>query len=90
MMNTSPVGPDSHSVVGRSMTHALVEGDPEAVDQFVARVLRRAHHRAEARNAPSEARAILDVAHLFADELTATHPGFDRLEFVTAATEGPS
>ena len=63
---------------------------PEAVDQFVARVLRRAHQSAEARNAPNEARAILDVAHLFADELTASDPGFDRFSFVAAATEGPS
>jgi hypothetical protein len=37
-----------------------------------------------------EARAILGVAHLFADELTAGHPGFDRFGFVAAATEGPS
>jgi hypothetical protein len=81
---------ESRTVVGRDMTAALVEGDPEAVDQFVARVLRQAHHTAEARNAPSEARAILGVAHLFADELTASHPGFDRLGFVAAATEGPS
>ena len=89
-MNPSPVGLDSRSVVARYMNHALVEGDLEAVDQFVARVLRRAHESAEARNAPNEARAILGVAHLFADELTANHPGFDRLGFVAAATEGPS
>jgi hypothetical protein len=90
-MNPSPVGPDSRSVVGRYMDPALVvEGDPEAVDELVARVLRRAHEAAEAHNAPSEARAILGVAHLFADELTARHPGFDRLGFVAAATEGPS
>jgi hypothetical protein len=89
-MNASSVGPDSRTVLGRYMDHALVDGPPEAVDQFVARVLRRAHEAAEARNAPSEARAILDVAHLFADELTASHPGFDRLGFVEAATEGPS
>jgi hypothetical protein len=62
----------------------------EAVDEFVVRVLRRAHEGPEARNAPNEARAILGVAHLFADELTATDPGFDRLGFVAAATEGPS
>jgi hypothetical protein len=89
-MNPSPVGTDSRSFVGRYMNHALVEGDPEPVDQFVARVLGQAHQTAEARNAPSEARAILGVAHLFADELTASHPGFDRLGFVAAATEGPS
>jgi hypothetical protein len=62
----------------------------EAVDQFVARVLRRAHESAEARNAADEARAILGLAHLFADELTARDPGFDRFGFVAAATDGPS
>jgi hypothetical protein len=89
-MNPSLVSADNRSVVGRYMDHALVADDPEAVDRFVARVLRRAHQSAEARNAPDEARAILGVAHLFADELTAGHPGFDRLGFVAAATEGPS
>jgi hypothetical protein len=88
-MNRSLVGADSRSIVGRYMNHALVEDDPEAVDQFVARVLRRAHQTAEARNEPSEARAILGVAHLFADELTAGDPGFDRFAFITAATEDP-
>jgi hypothetical protein len=62
----------------------------EAVDQFVARVLRRAHESAEARNAADEARAILGLAHLFADELTARDPDFDRFGFVAAATDGPS
>ena len=89
-MNASLASADSLSVVSRSMDHALVEGDSEAVDQFVARVLRRAHQSAEARNAANEARAILGVAHLFADELIAGDPGFDRLGFVTAATEDPS
>ena len=89
-MISSPVRPDSRSVVGRSIDRALVEGDPEAVAQFVARVLRRAHQSAEARNAPNEARAILDVAHLFADEMIAGNPGFDRFGFVGAATEVPA
>ena len=89
MIASSPA-PDSRTVVGRYVHPALVERDPEAIDQFVARVLRRAHDAAESRNAPSEARAILDLAHLFADELTASHPGFDRFSFVVAATEGPA
>jgi hypothetical protein len=72
------------------MTQALAESDEEALDQFVARILRTAHEAAEARNAPSEARAILGVAQLFADELTASDPEFDRLGFVAAATEGLS
>jgi hypothetical protein len=84
-MNASPVETDS-----RYTDHPLVERDREAVDEFVARVLRAAHAAAEARNAPSEARAILGVAHMFADELTADDPGFDRLGFVIAATEDPS
>jgi hypothetical protein len=89
-MSASPVSSDSGSFGSRYIDHALVEGDEEAVDQFVARVLRRAHESAEARNAPNEARAILEVAHLFADELIASQPEFDRLGFVEAATEGPS
>ena len=89
MIAPSPA-PDNRTVVGRYVNPALVEGDRERVDQFVARVLRRAHHSAEASNAPSEARAILGLAHLFADELTDSDPGFDRLSFVAAATEGPS
>ena len=88
-MNPSLADADSRSVVGRSMDHALVDGDSEAVDEFVARVLLQAHRSAEARNAVDEARAILGLAHLFADELTAGDPGFDRISFVTAATEGP-
>jgi hypothetical protein len=81
-MNASPVR--------QYTTPTLVEGDEEAIDQFVARVLRTAHQIAEDRNAPTEARAILDVAHMFADELTASDPDFDRVGFVIAATEGPS
>ena len=87
-MSPSLTGADSRVV--RYTNGALVESDEEAVDQFVARVLRRAHESAEARNAPTEARAILDVAHMFADELIVSQPGFDRLRFVEAATEGPS
>jgi hypothetical protein len=89
-MTPSLAGADSRSVVGRFVEHAIVDGDSEAVDAFVARVLRRAHQSAEARNAASEARTILGLAHLFADELTASDPEFDRLGFVMAATEGPS
>jgi hypothetical protein len=86
-MSASAISP---SVLGRSANLALVERELEAVDQFVARVLRRAHDAAESRNAPSEARAVLEVAHLFADELSAGDPGFDRIAFVAAATDGPS
>jgi hypothetical protein len=63
--------------------------DPEAVGQFVAGVLWTARATAEAHDEPSAERTILHLARLFADELTAGDPGFDRMGFVTAATEGP-
>lgn len=64
--------------------------DPEAVDQLIARVLSRAHRSMEALNETSEARAILHVAHSFADELATLDPRFDRLQFIKNATEDPS
>jgi hypothetical protein len=86
-MSASPVVYDTRTVVGRYERHTLVERDAEAVEQFIARVLRQAHQAADA---PSDARTILGVAHMFADELTVSHPGFDRLAFVEAATEDRS
>jgi hypothetical protein len=65
---------------------ALVQGDPIAVEQLIADVLRRAHQTAEDLNAPDEARAILRVAQSFADELTTTDARFDRLRFIDAVT----
>jgi hypothetical protein len=60
------------------------------VDQFIARVLHRAHQAAIAVDAPGEARAILDVAQSFAEELATASPGFDRMAFVAAVTEDVS
>jgi hypothetical protein len=48
----------------------------------VAEVLGRAHRTAEAANEPGEARAILGVAHSFADELAAARGDFDREGFI--------
>jgi len=56
----------------------------------IARVLGRAHRTAKARNEPNEARAILHLAHSFADELETTDPRFDRQRFIQAATERES
>jgi hypothetical protein len=64
--------------------------DPMAVEQLIADVLGRAHRMAHDRNAPDEARAILHVAHAFADELAMMNPQFDRMRFIDAATTGPS
>jgi len=68
-------------------TELLEGGEPLAIDQFIARVLRRAHQTVEALRAPSEARTILRVAHLFADDLEQTDLPFDRLPFIEAVME---
>jgi hypothetical protein len=60
--------------------------DPVAIEELIGRVLARAHHAAHARDAPDEARAILHVAHSFADELTVMNPRFDRMRFIHATT----
>jgi hypothetical protein len=53
---------------------------------LIARVLRRAHGTAAALDAPNEERAILQLAHSFADELATANPRFDRLRFIRTAT----
>ena len=78
------------TVAGRSMIDARVEMDTEAIDQLIARVLRRATLEANALDDRDEARAILDVAHSFADELATADPRFDRLRFIEDATEDRS
>jgi hypothetical protein len=55
--------------------------------QVIAQMLGRAHRRAEAENAPDEARTILHVARSFADELAAKDPRFDREGFIQAAKQ---
>jgi hypothetical protein len=80
----------SAEVVGGCARHHLVDLGTEAVDHLIARVLRRAHHAAMAVGAPGEARAILEVAQSFADELATTLAGFDRVPFVAAVTEDVS
>ena len=89
-MNPSAAPARSGEVEGRYMNGALGESDPEAVEQLIARVLRRAHRTAETFEAPNDARVILHVAHSFADELAPANPRFDRLRFITDATEAPS
>ena len=68
----------------------LVKCNHEAVDELVARVLSRAHRAIEHLGSPHEARAILHVAHSFADELADLDPRFDRLQFMKDVTEDPS
>ena len=85
-MNRSASPAPGGAVAGRHMTDAPVR-DAEAVGQMITRVLGRT---ADALNAPNEARAILHLAHSFADELAPADPCFDRLRFIRAATEDPS
>jgi hypothetical protein len=73
-----------------SAATAPVETPHETADQLIARVLRRVHGTMEAQDAPNEARAILYVAHAFADELSTLDPQFDRTAFIEDATEDPS
>jgi hypothetical protein len=74
-------------LVGGYAKQNLVDLGAEAVDHLIARVLRRAHQAAMAVGAPDEARAILDVAQSFADELATALAGFDGVAFVAAVTE---
>jgi hypothetical protein len=67
-----------------------LEREAETVDQMIARVLSRAHGTMEARGATAEARAVLHVAHSFADEMATLDPRFDRVQFIKDATEDPS
>jgi hypothetical protein len=60
---------------------------PETVG-LIAGVLSQARMTAHERNTPHEARAILHLAHSFADELATADPCFDRLQFVRQATTG--
>jgi hypothetical protein len=81
---------DRQTNVSDTIADALVQGDPVAVEQLIAHVLRRAHRMAEALSEPNEARAILHVAHSFADELAIADSQFDRVRFIQTATDGPS
>jgi hypothetical protein len=74
----------------RFTNEPLGAGEPPAVDEFVARVLGHAHRHAFAEAAPDEARVILHLAHLFADELAKADREFDRERFIETATEEPA
>jgi hypothetical protein len=72
------------------MTVTTLETTPEAVDKLIARVLSRAHRTMEDFNSPDEARAVLHIAHSFADELSTLDPRFDRLQFIRDITDDQS
>jgi DNA-binding phage protein len=89
-VNTSTGNANSGAAVRRFMDDALVQGNPEAVEELIAHVRRRARGMAEALDASNEARAVLRVTHSFADELALTNPRFDRLRFIRAVTAAPA
>jgi hypothetical protein len=59
----------------------------EEVIGKIVEVLGRGHRKAVAANEPGEARAILHVAHEFADELAGARADFDRGRFIREITE---
>ena len=87
-MNTSTNHPDCRETLRDLMGDALMRGKLDAIDELIAGVLRRAHQAADELGTPHEARLILHVAHLFADELATAIPQFDRIGFIRAATDG--
>src|SRR4051794_14134358 len=81
---------DRQTDVSDELADALARGDAAAVEELIAHVLGRAHRTAERLNSPDEARAILHVAHSFADELAGADPQFDRPRFIRKATNSAS
>jgi hypothetical protein len=81
---------DTAELIGRYANPDPVDLVTERTEQLIARVLCRAHKAAMAVGAPDEARAILDVAQSFANELAAADSEFDRLAFLRAVTEDRS
>lgn len=73
-----------------SASHPRLAGQHQTVEEFIAHVLHRAHHAAQASGAPGEARTVLGLAQLFAEELAAISEEFDRLRFIQAATYEPT
>jgi hypothetical protein len=74
------------------VTYLITENNAlaEEVIGKICEVLGRGHRAAVAANEPGEARAILHVAHAFANELAAAREDFDRSEFIREITDDRS
>jgi hypothetical protein len=74
------------------VTYLITENNAlaEEVIGKISEVLGRGHRAAVAANQPGEARAILHVAHAFANELAAAREDFDRLGFIREIADEPS
>ena len=86
MSVTNIAGWDSRTNDGAESA-GLAAGERLAIDEFIAGVLLRAHQTVEPLRSPSEARTILRVAHLFANDLERADLPFDRLAFIEAVME---
>jgi hypothetical protein len=66
------------------MTYLITENDAlaEEVIGKISEVLGNAHRTAVAADEPGEARAILHVAHSFANELAGARSDFNREKFI--------
>ena len=65
-------------------TELLEGGEPLTIEQFIAGVLRRALQTVEPLRETGEARTIVRVAHLFAEDLERADLPFDRLAYIEA------
>ena len=74
------------------MTYLITENNAlaEEVIGKICEVLGRGHRTAVAANQPGEARAILHMAHEFANELAAARDDFDRVRFIREITDDRS
>jgi hypothetical protein len=74
------------------VTYLITENNAlaEEVIGKICEVLGRGHRTAVAANEPAEARAILHVAHEFANELAAARADFDRVRFIREITHEES
>jgi hypothetical protein len=86
----SPAAVDGADTAASFASHPRLAREYRTLEEFIARVLHRAHQAAQASDAPGEARTVLGLAQLFADELAAIGEEFDRLQFIHAATHEPA
>jgi hypothetical protein len=71
------------------VTYLITENNAlaEEVIGKICEVLGRRHRTAVEANEPGEARAILHMAHEFANELAAARADFDRVRFIREITD---
>jgi hypothetical protein len=72
------------------VTYLITENNAlaEEVIGKIGEVLGRGHRAAVAAHEPNEARAILHMAHEFANELEAARDDFDRVRFMREISDG--